>query len=227
MHRDDRRGGPGRPDRPAAAVVLAAVDRATRHRAGAPSGAPAGSILEHLALGRRSGASRAVRARLQELELEGTVERRLRHGLAVWSLTGKGLRRLERDARAGEAPALPESPQHRRWRNARTAAALEIDRLRGSLEEALADAERLLATERPHSDAWFELAETLRRTARRVGSAGHCLYEWPEPDDARADIDDRREPEDRCQQPPLRRRRRALRAGRRNIALWRDAAGPR
>ena len=82
-------------------------------------------------------------------------------------------------------------------------------------------------TERPHSDAWFELAETLRRAARRVGSAGHCLYEWPEPGDARADLDDRREPEDRCLRPPLRRRRRALRAGRRNIALWRDAGGPR
>jgi hypothetical protein len=40
------------------------------------------------------------------------------------------------------------------------------------------------------SDAWFALARRFEKQCERLGSATYCLQEWPEPDDASADIDD-------------------------------------
>ena len=46
---------------------------------------------------------------------------------------------------------LPESPQHRAWRNARTAAAQELERFRASLHERLRHAELLLDADDRHT----------------------------------------------------------------------------
>ena len=141
--------------------------------------------------------------------------------MPTWELTSAGRRRLQRARRAGSVPPLPESPQHRAWRDARTAAAQEIERFRASLRDRLDEAALLLeADEPPHSDAWFELGEALQRACRRVASASHCLYEWVEPHDLRADVDDHLDPIDEGLDPAERARRRARRAGRRNIRLW-------
>jgi hypothetical protein len=119
--------------------------------------------------------------------------------------------------------ALPESPQHRAWQNARTAAAQEIGRFRESARERLERAARLLEAEPPpRSDAWLELAEELQRACRRVASATYCLYEWAEPDDDRADVDAHTDPDDDALDADERARRRARRAGRRNVRLWDD-----
>jgi hypothetical protein len=64
---------------------------------------------------------------------------------------------------------------------------------RGSVAEALA---LLDSRSRVRSDRWFELARRLRGACWSLGSATYCLYEWAEPDDARADIDDYRDPAD-------------------------------
>jgi hypothetical protein len=62
----------------------------------------------------------------------------------------------------GDVPQLPESPRHRTWRNARTAAAQEIERFRRNLRDCLDEAARLLDADPPaHSDAWFELGQHL------------------------------------------------------------------
>lgn len=219
--RPERADGP-----PSATQVLAAAQRAERHRAGEAPGVPDWAILEHLDIPRRSAAARATRWQLRELLAAGALERARRHGREVWTVTRLGSERLRRCRGERGEPPLPESPQHRAWRNARSTAALEIERFRDVLRASLGEAERLLAADPPpHSDAWFELAEQLRRDARRVGSAGHCLYEWSEPDDARADLDAHREPGDGAL--PRRRREsvRALRSGRRNVRLWQDPPG--
>jgi hypothetical protein len=118
-------------------------------------------------------------------------------------------------------PDLPESPQHRAWRNARTAAANEIERFARSLGADLDRATRLLEADPPaRSDAWFELGERVQRAAWRLASAGYCLREWSEPDDSRADVDDRVEPGDEGLDSAELARRRARRLGRRNITLW-------
>jgi hypothetical protein len=117
---------------------------------------------------------------------------------------------------------LPESPQHRQWRNARTLAAQEIERFRATMRDAVTEAGALLGST-PGSDAWFELAERLHRAARRLGSATYCLHEWMEPDDDRADIDNHVSPADLTLNPRERQQREARRAGRRNTRLWSDA----
>jgi hypothetical protein len=210
-----------RPARPSDALVLAAVERAGRHQANNGSAVPVWAILEHLELRPRSPGARHVRTRLGALQAAGALECTRRHSVPTWELTHAGRRLLRRAASAGELRALPESPQHRAWRNARTAAAQELERFRELLRERLEHGAALLdADPPPHSDAWFELAEELQRGCRRVASASHCLYEWNEPDDARADLDAHVEPDDRVFAPAQRELRRARRGGRRNILLW-------
>jgi hypothetical protein len=212
--------------RPPDELVLAAIERAARHQPQHRPTAPVWSILEHLALRPRSAPARHVRARLEALHAAGSLDCVRRHGVTTWGLTSAGRRRVRRAVSAGELPPLPESPQHRAWRNARVAAAQELERFRRLLRERLERAAALLdADPAPHSDAWLELGDDLQRACRRLASASHCLYEWAEPDDSRADIDEHREPADRRLAPAQRRLTRARRAGRRNILLWDEREG--
>jgi len=220
----DRRPRTKPPEPPCDELVLAAVERAGRHRAKDTPAVPVWAILEHLDVARRSATARHIGSRLDVLEASGSLERARRHGIPSWELTEDGCRRLQTARGAGELPALPESPQHRAWRNARTAAAQELERFRAGLREQLNAAALLLDADPPsQSDAWLELAETLQRSCRRVGSASYILHEWAEPDDARADVDEGLDPTDEQLDPSERVHRRALRAGRRNIGSWGDA----
>ena len=133
-------------------TVLAAIDRAERHR-GRP-GVPVWLIFEHLGIPRRS---RRVRAQLQALVEGGSIEQRRAHGVDVWALASNGRRRLRGAGRVD----LPESPQHRQWRNARTPAAQEIERFRASRWVTLPTEASALLDDTPGSDVWFELAEGL------------------------------------------------------------------
>jgi hypothetical protein len=221
--------GPDRPPRtkptevPRDELVLAAIERAALHRGQVPPVVPVWAILEHLALARRSAAARHVRARLSAMREMGWLESSRRHGIATWMLTSSGHRRLQRARRAGELPALAESPQHRAWRNAHTTAGQEIERFRANVREQLDEAALLLTVDPPpRSDDWFELGDALQRSCRRVGSASYCLREWPEPQDAYADLDAGVDPGDDALEPSALVRKRALRTGRRNVALWDD-----
>lgn len=210
------------PGAPADELLLAALRRAVLHGPPHGRGAPLRELLDHLAIARRTARARAVAARLGELERAGAVTRSRVHGVAVWAPSPDAAARLAAADRAGRLPALPEAPQHRAWRLARGAAGEALERFVAELAGDLAAAEALLASlarggDGLHSDAWLELGQRLLGDCRRLGSAWHCLHEWEEPDDRRADRDE----------PPsgspggLR----ALRAGRRNIALWRERVG--
>jgi hypothetical protein len=193
---------PGADPAPTPALVLAAIERAALHRGDAARPVPMWAILAQLHVRRRSSEARLVGAQLATLGAAGAVREQRRHGVRVWALTRAGAAQLSR-ARRRAAVVLPESPQHEAWRHARTVAALEIDRMRTALTASAEDAVALAEAEPPaHSEQWFALAERLRRDAWVLGAASHCLYEWQEPDDRRADLDD----------GPR---------GRRNVALWR------
>jgi hypothetical protein len=86
-------------------------------------------------------------------------------------------------------------------------------RARSGAEEAL---KLVDARERVCSDAWLLLAARLGKVYRQLGLATHCLYEWPEPDDARADIDDYKDPGDAQLDVDARGRLRSLRRFRRS-----------
>lgn len=204
-------------------LILAAIDRAERHRGDDVSRVPIWEITAHLDIGRRSTAARHVRSRIAALESTGRLARSRSHGVPVWSLTPSGRQRLRRADRAANVPALPESPQHRKWHDARALAALEIERLRNVVRSAIDETAALLDG-RPvaSSDVWFELSERLRRTVWCLGSATYCLHEWAEPSDDVADIDDGSDPGDQQLVDDERARRRGHRAGRRNVTLWRD-----
>jgi hypothetical protein len=208
---------------PADRLVLAAVARAVRHRLDGASGVALWLILDHLAIAPRASAARHVRLRLAALERDGSLSAGRRHSVSVWAPTDRGLRRLRRDARALDE--LPESPQHRAWRQARVTAGQELDRFAADLDALLAQAGSLLAGGAPSagSDAWLVLAEELRHACRRVGSAVHCLHEWPEPGELLADLDLRNElPHSHGLDVRALERLPSLRASRRNVGLWQD-----
>ena len=198
-------------------LILAALGRAIRHRGGERY-PPAGPIYAHLDIPSRSGSARHVYRRLLALAAAGVLERSRRLDFTVWSLTSTGKRRLSRALRAGIVE-LPESPQHRAWRDARTLAAREIDRIRDELIDTLTDAMELAERESP-SDRLFEIAARSHSGCRRLASAIYCLNEWAEPDDAHPDIDERLTPEEMSLDRVERARLRARRAGRRNIHFW-------
>jgi hypothetical protein len=202
-------------------LVLAAIERADRHRARDVHAVPVWVILEHLDIARRSAAARQVRGRLDALLAGGRIEFVRLHGAQAWEMTPAGRRYLQRQRRAGEVPELPESPQHRAWRNARTLAEQEIDRFRLELRGCLTDAMRLLDADPPaRSDEFYVTADRLKAECWRLASATYCLREWAEPDDAHADIDDRLDARERqlarAEQAQLRSRR----AGRHHPHNW-------
>lgn len=84
----------------------------------------------------------------------------------------------------------PESPQHRKWRHSRTLAGNRIAGFREALRMSMAEVGALLDAEQTPSDTWFEFGKRLSAECRRLGSATYCLFEWAEPDDARADVDE-------------------------------------
>jgi hypothetical protein len=196
-------------------LVLGAVERAQRHRTHDAPGVPIWQVKEHLGLPKHSPRVRGV---LSALVQAGALRQARAHSVELWALTAKGRRRV----RAAQGVELPESPQHRKWRDARTLAQQEIERLRASLGERITEASVLLGDEDVHSDVWFEQAERLGRAAWVLGSATHCLCEWPEPDEERPDVDEQTEPGDAQLKEKDRASRRARRAGRRNTTRWSD-----
>jgi hypothetical protein len=206
-------------------VLLAATRRAALHDPRGRGRTPIWTLLEHLDIPRRTAQGRAVRARLLALERRGWLEQRSARGVPTWALTASGTRHLTRAERAGGKIVLPESPQHRAWRQARMLAAEEIERFAERLRDSSAETARLAQGDRlaeVPSDRWLELGARLARDARLLASARHCLSEWPEPDESCADIDTLSSPGDEQLGHDRLRALRLLRAGRRNTLLWRE-----
>ncbi|HTZ86506.1 MAG TPA: hypothetical protein VMB05_07545 [Solirubrobacteraceae bacterium] len=203
-------------------LILAALWRAECHQG--YQGAPDWAILEQLSLPSRTKKARQVKARLPELAQAGFISQSRRKGIGQWFLTPQARKHLDQTPEV--MLSLPESPQHRRWRDARDAAEYEIEGFYLALRDAVDAATDLLSEPMPpgpSSDAWFELGERLHRACRRLGSASHCLYEWVEPPEDESDRDERREPSDAGLTPDERRRRESRRSGRRNPAWWHDS----
>lgn len=225
-HRGPAQGGL-RPLEPVSdPMLLAAVERAERHRSAKAAGTsqvrgePLSQIVDHLGLVHGSWTTRRLRPQLSALEDAGMLVAGRRHGIVVWTLTDGGRRRLARARRAGQAGAPPESPQHRRWREARATATARIDEFHEQMRHAVEQAHGLLSHDHVHSDAWFELGEHLQRSSWLLGSATHCLHEWVEPDDQTPDIDSCLELGDEAFSPEDRAQRRSRRTGRRNVRNW-------
>jgi hypothetical protein len=173
------------------ALVLAALDRAQRHNPhGYDEGVIWAALAEHLGFVHSAATTKKLRPQVHRLIAGELVGRRKVRGRALWRLTDAGRKRLTRARREREDLRLPEAPQHRVWRMAQSAAAERIDGLREQLRDTLREAGALLQGEgRDTSDAWFALRGRMTRHSEWLASATYCLREWPEPDDARADVD--------------------------------------
>lgn len=174
---------------PSPEMLLAAIERAETHHTQQVPGVALTTLLEHLDIPRRSHQARQIRAQLDLLTEQGALERlHPRYRTETWTLTRTGRRRLTKARRAGANLALPESPQHRKWRNARTLAEAEIDRSRRQLREALEQAQALIDAEPPtDSKTWIATSRKLHQAAMLLASGTHCLYEWREPQEDRPD----------------------------------------
>ncbi|MGH2878456.1 MAG: hypothetical protein ACRDK4_02460 [Solirubrobacteraceae bacterium] len=200
------------------AMVLAAAERAELHKPRSGPGVMLGDVFAHMGFIYNGAATRQLRPRLDALLSAGALEQTRRRGIKLWMLTSTGRRRLAHARRKSEAAELPESPQHRKWRHSRTTAGEQIDGYRDELRTLIDEADALLgAGTQAHSDSWFCLAARLPTPAAGIGAAIHCLMEWPEPDDARPDIDDYSDPEDAELDAEKRARLRYLRTGRRHM----------
>jgi hypothetical protein len=219
----DGRGQPPSELRPFAhpvtdALVLAAAERAERHQARSEPGVMPREVFEHMGFVYNAAATRQLRPRLDGLMEAGLLEHARRNSVRLWVLTRAGRLTLAQARGKGNAVALPESPQHRKWRHSRAKAAERIEGYRDELRALLIEAETLLAADtRIHSDMWFCLANRLSGPATSISAAIYCLTEWPEPDDARPDTDDYSDPGDASLDPEERGRRRSLRTGRRQV----------
>jgi len=169
-------------------LVLAAVERAELH---AGRSVPRKAIAAHLGFQPGPVTTRRLRQQLEPLREGGSLGKARRHGQDQWTLTSEGANRLAAARRGGEVGELPESPQHRRWRQARKVAEEHYDAFRTlafvTLEAAEKAAEPAAGAD---SEAWFELSVRLGAAFWLMGSVTYCLREWPEPNDARADRDD-------------------------------------
>ncbi len=172
---------------PSDELVLAAIERAERHRARDTPAVPVWAILDHLAVPRRS-AGRAPRSLAAGRPARGRLARALApsRGGDVGADRAPGRRRLQRARRAAQRPAaarVSAAPRVARRAHGRRAGDRALPR--AACASAWARPRCCWTrTEPPHSDAWFELGEELQRACRRVGSASHCLHEWVEPHDA-------------------------------------------
>jgi hypothetical protein len=206
-------------------LVLAAADRAERHEPKDEPGVTLREVFGHMGFIYNSAATRQLRPRLDALLAAGLLTHTRRHGVKLWVLTSTGRQTLAKARRKGEAVELPESPQHRRWRHARTTAAERIDGYREQVRVALDEAGKLIdAGPNAHSDVWFDLAVRLKDECWQLGSATHCLQEWPEPDEAHPDIDDHNEPGEDELDSDERNHRSYLRISRRNVWMWKHVS---
>jgi hypothetical protein len=192
------------------AQILAAVERGEVHNERENKGVLRSDLAEHLGFVHNGWTTRQLRPQLDGLRSAGLLQDLRRHGLDLLAITSDGRRALAKARCRGDAGGLPESPQHRRWRHSRAAAADRIDGFRLRVRGALDETQRLLDAEQTTSDAWFDLAERLTKECWQLGSATYCLTEWAEPEDSSADTDDG-----------------ARFRGRRNVWQWEAADSPR
>jgi len=130
-----------------------------------------------------------MRPQFEELAAGGLLERSRKAGVALWNLASTGRRRTAALRKVGLVPTLPESPQHRKWREAHDQATEQIVAYRTRLRETLDEAVRMLGRDDGDSEAWYVIEGSLYKDCTRLASATYCLREWGEPDDERADID--------------------------------------
>ncbi len=172
------------------AVVLLALDRAERYEYPSPwseNGIYWTALVTHLGFVRDSWTTRKLRPQVQALTDAGLIVRTQNARRVRWSLTDAGTVAATQ-ARLDAEVSLPDSPEHRQWRRARSEATEQIEGIRARLGDELRHT-LALSDAGGDSTAWYRASDRLSRECRRLGGAVFCLDEWQEPDDEHPDCD--------------------------------------
>lgn len=169
--------------------VLAAVARAevhlTRHKP------YLSDIAHHLGWRYNGAATVRMRPHLRSLTGAGLLDTkgpspRYPRG-QKWSVTDKGRRKLS----SADPISLPESPQHRRWRQDRDVAAWALEAVRLEFEEAVAEAQALVTDDGQRSrlgeSAVYGAIRKFESTLHAYALAIRMTEQWPEPSDSAPD----------------------------------------
>src|SRR5680860_512010 len=131
--------------------ILAAIERAACHQRS--DEVPVLVVVEHLGFEPTQDSTRQLRLRPERLHDSGWLTRAQREARETWGLTAVGREQLAKCREGGAVGDLPESPQHRAWRQARVKAALRIDGFRREMGELWGETDRLLRWEPVLSEA--------------------------------------------------------------------------
>jgi hypothetical protein len=168
--------------------ILAAAERAECHEQAEEVWVNV--LIEHLGFRPEPATNASLFPQLESLRRTGLLTSIEKRGEPFWGLTDTGRGMLADFSGAGEVGDLPESPQHRAWRQARVKAAIQIDGLREELDQAVAAIDRIHFLPPLRAKELFALSERLRWALWRFASATYCLTEWAEPHDDYPDEDE-------------------------------------
>lgn len=175
--------------------IIAAVDRAADHsaygwqREQAPGAAFAKQVAEHLDLPISGPGSRWLTKQLRRLAAADMLDQvDVGRGYRdLYAVTVEGDAWLAELARGGTPVELPESPQHRLWREQRASSLRDLPQMRRDARDALAAVEGLLDREEDGAAASGEFDDpgapvrALARALDALGQAAYWLREAEEP----------------------------------------------
>lgn len=146
-------------------LIFAAVERAVLHEQ--EDEVLTSALTAHLGFRWEPDTNAPLWSRLEGLRRAGLLTVIEPRHEPLWALTDVGRERLARAREAGKVDDLPESPQHRAWRHARTKAAVRVEGFRSDMYDVLQEAGDLIGQYRPvMSKECFELSDPTRTRTR-------------------------------------------------------------
>jgi hypothetical protein len=154
------------------------------------------AIAAHLGFVHNGATTLRLRPQLEAFKEAGYLEFTSKRGHPFVRLTAKGRRRIIALRRRGGVPPLPESPQHRRWREATNLATDQFEVVLADLKRDLAEASAIpdalapdIVEGRFTSDRLLWLGSRLNLRFRLLSTAVFCIFEWDEPTDDAYDLE--------------------------------------
>lgn len=161
--------------------VLAALERALRNEETIDGGIWLSEVAQHLAITWHSGTARILQPIMARLSNQGLV-RQSRRNSTLWTLTDDGRKQV-----AHASVTLPESPQRRRWRQARELAEEHRHQMLQDLIAAIIAATELInACEPVTAKDWQQCGELLTSCCDAMAHVNFALNESVDPKDGPA-----------------------------------------
>ena len=171
--------------------LLLAIGRAWDHIAPERTRLHRSQIARHLGFVHNGATTRRLRPQIEKLKRGGYLEEFCKRGARYLRPTGRGERRIAALRRSGDQEPLPESPQHREWRQARNLADERVEEILAELDRALDQARAVRRVSIEDIDGGSKevraMGKRLEARFHLLAIAVYCLFEWPEPEEDACD----------------------------------------